>query len=493
MADVFISYSSQDRDRVRPIAEALIKRGLSVWWDRALAAGDDYTRVIERELAAAKAVIVVWTETSVQSAFVRDEAGRARDDGRLLPILLDRNAQIPLGFGAFQAEDFTAWNGSPQAAQIALLEEAVRAKVEGRGVDGATIQAKRKRLMQRIRVVSILGVTATVLGIAASVYTLTRPRIEQVAVQQQDQFAQLLQLVADGKITGDQALELAKLMETQAFATPAPGGAETKSVSLSGPRSFAPESGEEIVFVSQTDMQQEARGVFREASTTLLQDPDPRVRQAMLALWQPATREQGLNQLWDLAKEGGALMLATGDARAVKGLENAAKANPQDKAVWRMLSYGLGQAGNARNAASATLVSEGLTAIGASDWGVAMQKLGAALPLTENPESRSFILGQLGDVAVEAGDWKNAIKHYRNAVEMDAGRNDMALAGLNAQKLARALQKDGNPRLACQTLRRAKSAGANVNEQEMTEACDAPAQRPGALNAARTSPLVQPH
>ena len=131
MSDVFISYASEDRDRVRPLAEALQKRGFNIWWDRSLAAGQDYSQIIERELRGAKAVIVVWTRGSTASTFVRDEAGRARDEGRLVPVMLDR-VEIPLGFGAFQAEDFTRWNGGPTAPQMQLLEEALRAKLEGR-------------------------------------------------------------------------------------------------------------------------------------------------------------------------------------------------------------------------------------------------------------------------------------------------------------------------------------------------------------------------
>ena len=149
MSDIFISYASEDRDRVRPLAEALQKRGFHIWWDRSLAAGQDYSQIIERELRGAKAVIVVWTRGSTASTFVRDEAGRARDEGRLVPVMLDR-VEIPLGFGAFQAEDFTRWSGGATAPQMQLLEEALRAKLEGRSVDGGVIAAKRRRLMNRI-------------------------------------------------------------------------------------------------------------------------------------------------------------------------------------------------------------------------------------------------------------------------------------------------------------------------------------------------------
>ena len=166
MADVFISYASEDRNRVKPLADALQARGFDVWWDRSLAAGQDYAAIIERELKNAKAVIVVWTQGSAASTFVRDEASRARDEGRLVPVLLDR-VDIPLGFGAFQAEDFTRWNGGANAPQMQVLEEVLKAKLEGRDIDGGAVARKRRRMMTRIRVVSVLTVIALIVVIAS--------------------------------------------------------------------------------------------------------------------------------------------------------------------------------------------------------------------------------------------------------------------------------------------------------------------------------------
>lgn len=162
MADVFISYASEDRNRVRRLADALQQRGFNVWWDRSLAAGQDYAAIIERELKAAKAVIVVWTQASAISTFVRDEAARARDDGRLVPVMLDR-VDLPLGFGAFRAEDFTTWNGDANAPQVQVLESALKAKIDGRDVSG---DIARKRLMTRVRIVSVLTVLALIVAIA---------------------------------------------------------------------------------------------------------------------------------------------------------------------------------------------------------------------------------------------------------------------------------------------------------------------------------------
>ncbi|MEL6664002.1 MAG: toll/interleukin-1 receptor domain-containing protein, partial [Pseudomonadota bacterium] len=97
MADVFISYASPDRGRAEKLAHALSKRGISVWWDRELAAGDDFEAVIDRELAAARLVIVVWSEHAVVSPWVRSEAAEGLKQNKLLPVRLD-DARIPRPF-----------------------------------------------------------------------------------------------------------------------------------------------------------------------------------------------------------------------------------------------------------------------------------------------------------------------------------------------------------------------------------------------------------
>ena len=108
MADIFISYTREDRPRVEALAEALVQAGYSVWWDRNIAGGARYVEETEAELNIAKAVLVVWTKASIVSHWVADEAGAGRDTGRLVPLSLD-GAIPPLGFRQFQTIDFSRW------------------------------------------------------------------------------------------------------------------------------------------------------------------------------------------------------------------------------------------------------------------------------------------------------------------------------------------------------------------------------------------------
>ena len=50
--DIFLSYASEDLERVRPLIRALEQRGWRVWWDRTMLPGDDYEEVIDQAIAA---------------------------------------------------------------------------------------------------------------------------------------------------------------------------------------------------------------------------------------------------------------------------------------------------------------------------------------------------------------------------------------------------------------------------------------------------------
>lgn len=108
MADIFISYASEDLDRVRPLVEAIEAHGLSVWWDRQIEPGTTWDEVLERALGDAKWVLTVWTERSITSRWVRTESMDALERDILIPILLD-DVTPPVAFRTTQAADLRNW------------------------------------------------------------------------------------------------------------------------------------------------------------------------------------------------------------------------------------------------------------------------------------------------------------------------------------------------------------------------------------------------
>ena len=100
MSRVFLSYAREDADSARQLAEAISGAGYEVWWDRHLHGGSRFATEIDRALKDAQAVVVLWTQASVESAWVQDEAAEGRDSGRLVPVALN-SVKPPLGFRQF--------------------------------------------------------------------------------------------------------------------------------------------------------------------------------------------------------------------------------------------------------------------------------------------------------------------------------------------------------------------------------------------------------
>jgi hypothetical protein len=127
MADVFISYASEDRERARELASALEACGWSVWWDRKIIAGQTFDQAIERELGAAKSVVVLWSKDSISSEWVRNEAAAAAERGVLVPALLDA-VSLPLEFRRRQAADLIGWGGDLSHGGFRALCDGIAAK-----------------------------------------------------------------------------------------------------------------------------------------------------------------------------------------------------------------------------------------------------------------------------------------------------------------------------------------------------------------------------
>lgn len=119
MADVFVSYSSHDRDRVASLVEAIERRGWTVWWDRKIDAGVSFDREIEKAIDAAKCVVVVWSAASADSDWVRNEATEGLERGVLVPVLIDP-IRLPLAFRRTQTIDITSGENFPEAVLQAI-------------------------------------------------------------------------------------------------------------------------------------------------------------------------------------------------------------------------------------------------------------------------------------------------------------------------------------------------------------------------------------
>src|SRR5207237_7008839 len=100
--------------------------GYTVWWDALIEGGTQYARSIDDALQAADVVIVLWSRSSIESDWVRDEAAQGRDRHRLVPLSLD-GTMPPLGFRQYQVIDVSGWRGRADAPQLDAVRRAIAA------------------------------------------------------------------------------------------------------------------------------------------------------------------------------------------------------------------------------------------------------------------------------------------------------------------------------------------------------------------------------
>lgn len=141
MADVFVSYSREDRARADQIAQALQRHKVDVFWDSEIPPGQTWADYIEEKLSHCKVVLVLWSQHSTKSQWVREEARIGRDKGKLIPLMVD-STPAPFGFGEVQAADLSNWNGDDADPNWQRVVAAVRAAAARTG-EAPAAQAPR--------------------------------------------------------------------------------------------------------------------------------------------------------------------------------------------------------------------------------------------------------------------------------------------------------------------------------------------------------------
>lgn len=163
LADVFISCSRLDRDRVTPIAERLTSLGYSVWWDGR--EGQARFDEIERQFADARAIVTVWSDNARNSSWVIAQSAQALDDEKLLQMRID-DVRLPAPF-----EDLKIAELHGGKSEWGMLEAALAGLVRDsrplEPVDHRTVQQARPNLVVMPRVL-LVAVTAALVAFAGA-------------------------------------------------------------------------------------------------------------------------------------------------------------------------------------------------------------------------------------------------------------------------------------------------------------------------------------
>lgn len=125
--DVFISHASEDKDElVRPLANALISKGLNVWYDEmTLKIGDSLRQKIDKGLANSKVGLVVlspsfikkgWTNYELDGIVTKTVSG----EQVLLPIWHNITKQQVVDFSPSLADKVARSTGTHTIEEIAI-------------------------------------------------------------------------------------------------------------------------------------------------------------------------------------------------------------------------------------------------------------------------------------------------------------------------------------------------------------------------------------
>ena len=143
MADVFISYSKLRPEPAKTLAGQLAGKGIEVWWDTSLKAGQAFNDVIREQLGEVDAAIVIWTPESVESQYVKMEAGIAYAWEKLITV---RTADL-------QTKDIPAPFRDLHADIVTDIDRVMIA-LRGKGVQP---QGSKRKKLSRAEVLAALG------------------------------------------------------------------------------------------------------------------------------------------------------------------------------------------------------------------------------------------------------------------------------------------------------------------------------------------------
>jgi hypothetical protein len=124
MSEIFVSYAHEDLGMARQVAEALEAESWSVFWDRTLLPGEDWSKKIGKALDEAKCVVVLWSRAAVESDWVTSEAGEAADQGKLAPAMIEK-VRLPVQFRKIHAANLVGWDGTSSHHEFRNLVQGI--------------------------------------------------------------------------------------------------------------------------------------------------------------------------------------------------------------------------------------------------------------------------------------------------------------------------------------------------------------------------------
>jgi tetratricopeptide (TPR) repeat protein len=170
---------------------------------------------------------------------------------------------------------------------------------------------------------------------------------------------------------------------------------------------------------------------------------------------------------------------ANDDPLAQRALEAAVSLQPRETDAWRMLSRSYARTNRTQEAEASAQVSLAVEAENQGRTDEAESRLQQALPGLSAPQLRAPVAAQLGEIAVERGDYNAASARFSEAyssrerlAQLQPNAVPAQVIDADAQRLVQALDRSGRTREACERLRQAQEAhDVAAPDQEILDRC----------------------
>ncbi len=178
MADIFLSYAREDRPSASRLAAELTKQGWSLFWDRSIPVGQTFDQYIETQLDAAGCIIVLWSQHSVSSNWVKAEASEGARREILHPVLIE-DVKLPLEFRRLQTANLVDWRSGTSQGEFDELVSGVAAIIRSSRKLDDRLQEARVALGRGdhagcLEILQKIGVVAQASGLGDEVAELRR-------------------------------------------------------------------------------------------------------------------------------------------------------------------------------------------------------------------------------------------------------------------------------------------------------------------------------
>ncbi|MBA3924108.1 MAG: TIR domain-containing protein, partial [Nostocaceae cyanobacterium] len=163
-SEVCLLYSESDKAIAGLLENALNYYSIDIWKAQNISIGGKIISETTKVLEKAKFIIVLWSQTSIKSALLKDLASEAKRNKKVLIPVLIESVNIPSEFIDIQPANLVGWDGDKENEQIVKLWRLIQ----------DSVLRYRRKIVGFNQFIGIVSLILTAIGV---IFTITTPEV----------------------------------------------------------------------------------------------------------------------------------------------------------------------------------------------------------------------------------------------------------------------------------------------------------------------------